>query len=102
MKKVYTPIPKFPAATRDLAVLVDDDVLVGDIEEAIRKAGGNLVEKVELFDIYKGAQIAKGKKSIAYAIVYRDLKKSLKDEEVNKIHDKILKALENKFNAELR
>ncbi len=102
MKKVYTPIPKFPAATRDLAILVDDDVLVGDIEEAIRKAGGNLVEKVELFDIYKGAQIARGKKSIAYAIVYRDLKKSLKDEEVNKVHDKILKALENKFNAELR
>ena len=101
-KNKYTPIPKFPAATRDIAVLVDDAVLVGDIEEAIRKAGGNLVEKISLFDVYKGAQIEEGKKSIAYAIVYRDPKKSLTDNEVNKVHDKILKALEHKLGAQLR
>lgn len=101
-KKVYTPIPKFPAATRDIAILVDDSVLAGDIEEAIRKAGGALVEKVNLFDIYKGAQIEAGKKSMAYAIVYRDLKKSLRDEDVNKVHDKILKSLEYKLGAQLR
>ena len=98
----YTPIAKFPAATRDIAILVDEDVLAGDIEEAIKKSGGNLVEKVTLFDIYKGAQIEKGKKSMAYAIVYRDTKKSLTDKEVNKAHDRILKTLENKFNAVLR
>ncbi len=101
-KKVYTPIPKFPAATRDIAILVDDSVLAGDIEETIRKAGGALVEKVNLFDIYKGAQIEEGKKSMAYAIVYRDLKKSLRDEDVNKVHDKILKSLEYKLGAQLR
>ena len=100
--KKYTPIPKFPAATRDIAILVDDSVLVGDIEEAIRKAGGPLVEKITLFDIYKGAQIEEGKKSIAYAIVYRDPKKSLTDNDVNKVHDKILKALEHKLGAQLR
>ena len=100
--KKYTPIPKFPAATRDIAILVDDSVLVGDIEEAIRKAGGPLVEKITLFDIYKGAQIEEGKKSIAYAIVYRDTKKSLTDNDVNKVHDRILKALEHKLGAQLR
>ena len=95
-------IPKFPAATRDIAVLVDDEVLVGDLEDAIKRAGGNLVEKITLFDIYKGSQIPEGKKSIAYAIVYRDSKKSLTDNEVNKVHDKILKNLEKKFDAQLR
>ena len=102
VKRSYTPIPKFPAATRDLAVLVDDEVLVGDIEDIIKRTGGQLVEKVTLFDIYKGAQIPEGKKSIAYAIVYRDAKKSLTDKDVNKVHDKILKNLENKLGAELR
>ena len=101
-KNKYKPIPKFPAATRDIAVLVDDSVLVGDIEDVISRAGGNLVEKISLFDVYKGSQIEKGKKSIAYAIVYRDPKKSLTDNEVNKVHDKILKALENKLGAQLR
>ena len=100
--KKYAPIAKFPAATRDIAILVDDAVLAGDIEETIRKAGGNLVEKVSLFDIYKGAQIEEGKKSMAYAIVYRDVKKSLTDNDVNKAHDKILKALEHKMGAILR
>lgn len=101
-KKPYTPIPKFPAATRDIAVLVDDSVLAQDIEETIKKAGGALVERIRLFDIYKGSQITEGKKSIAYAIVYRDPKKSLTDNDVNKVHDKILKSLENKIGAELR
>lgn len=101
-KKKYTPIPKFPAATRDLAILVDDSVLVGDIEETIRKAGGALVEKISLFDIYKGSQIEEGKKSIAYAIIYRDPKKSLTDNDVNKVHDKIVNALEYKLGAQLR
>lgn len=100
--RTYSPIPKFPAATRDLAILVDDNILAGDIEETIRRAGGTLVEKISLFDIYKGAQIPDGKKSIAYAIVYRDPKKSLTDNDINKVHDKILKSLESKIGAELR
>lgn len=100
--KKYSPIAKFPASTRDIAILVNDEILAGDIEETIRKAGGNLVEKVSLFDIYKGTQIEKGKKSMAYSIVYRDQKKSLVDTEVNKVHEKILKSLENKVGAELR
>lgn len=100
--KSYKPLPKFPAVTRDIALLCDDSILVAEIEETIRKAGGNLVEKVQLFDIYKGAQIPEGKKSIAYAIAYRDEKKTLEDKDISKVHDKILKALEHKLGAVLR
>ena len=100
--KTYKPLPKFPAVTRDIALLCDDSILVAEIEETIRKAGGNLVEKVQLFDIYKGAQIPEGKKSIAYAIAYRDEKKTLEDKDIAKVHDKILKALDHKLGAVLR
>ncbi len=100
--KKYKALAKFPAVTRDIALLVNDEVLVQEIEETIRRAGGNLVEKVELFDIYKGAQIPEGKKSIAYAIAYRDEKKTLTDNDVNKVHDKILRSLEHKLGATLR
>ncbi|MGL5477688.1 MAG: phenylalanine--tRNA ligase subunit beta [Clostridium sp.] len=101
-EKKYKELPKFPAVTRDIALLVEDSILVGDIEDTIRKASGNLVEKVELFDIYKGEQIPEGKKSIAYAIAYRNPQKTLTDKEVNKVHDKILRALEHKLGAILR
>lgn len=100
--KKYKALPKFPAVTRDIALLVDDEILVQEIEDTIRRAGGNLVEKVELFDIYKGAQIPEGKKSIAYAIAYRDEKKTLTDNDVNKVYDKILRSLEHKLGATLR
>ncbi len=102
LDRKYKPLPKFPAITRDIALLVDDAILVQEIEDCIRKAGGNLVEKVELFDIYKGKQIPKGKKSIAYAIAYRDPNKTLKDTDINKVHEKILRSLEYKLGAVLR
>jgi phenylalanyl-tRNA synthetase beta chain len=100
--KKYRPLPKYPAVTRDIALLVEDAILVQEIEETIRKAGGNLVETVKLFDVYKGKQIPDGKKSIAYAISYRDENKTLTDNEVNKVHDKILRSLEYKLDAQLR
>jgi len=98
----YKSLPKFPAVTRDIALLVEDAILVQDIEDIIIKQGGNILESVKLFDVYKGAQIAEGKKSIAYAIVYRRSDKTLTDEEVNKVHEKILRTLEHKLGAELR
>ncbi|NFR14250.1 phenylalanine--tRNA ligase subunit beta [Clostridium botulinum] len=101
MDRKYKALPKFPAVTRDIALLIEDSILVQEIEECIRKAGGNLVEKVQLFDIYKGKQIPDGKKSIAYAIAYR-ADKTLTDKEVNKVHDKILRSLEYKLGATLR
>lgn len=102
LERKYKVLPKFPAVTRDIALLVEEEILVQDIEDTIRRAGGNIVEKVELFDIYRGEQVEDGKKSIAYAIVYRNESKTLTDKEVNKVHDKILRALEHKLGAILR
>lgn len=102
VEKKYKALPKFPAVSRDIAILVDDAVLVAEIEDTIRKQGGNMVEAVKLFDVYKGKQIPEGKKSIAYSLTYRLENKTLTDEEVNKVHDKILRALEFKIGAELR
>ena len=98
----YKALPKFPAVTRDIALIVDDEVLVQDIEDVIVKQGGNILESAKLFDVYKGKQIAEGKKSIAYAILYRRPDKTLTDEEVNKVHERILRTLEHKLGAELR
>ncbi len=102
MEKRYTPLPKFPAVSRDLALLVEDAILVQQIEDIIVKAGGNIVESVKFFDIYKGKQIPEGKKSIAYSITYRLENKTLTDEEVNKVHSKILRSLEYQLGAQLR
>ncbi|PRR76832.1 Phenylalanine--tRNA ligase beta subunit [Clostridium liquoris] len=102
LNKMYKALPKFPAVFRDIAMLVDDNVLVQDIEDIIIKQGGKMVEKVKLFDVYKGKQIPEGKKSIAYSILYRLENKTLTDEEVNKVHDKIVRTLENKVGAQLR
>ena len=92
----YVGIPKFPAMTRDISLTMKKEVLAGDIEEAIRTKGGKLIESVTLFDIYEGAQLTQGYKSMAYKIVFRAPDRTLKDEEVNKAMDKIVRALEEK------
>jgi phenylalanyl-tRNA synthetase beta subunit (EC 6.1.1.20) len=102
LDKKYKPLPKYPAVSRDMALIVDDNVLVQEIEDIIRKQGTPLVESVKLFDIYKGKQIPDGKKSIAYSIIYRQENKTLTDAEVNKVHERILRALEFKIGAQLR
>ncbi|EJP6473282.1 phenylalanine--tRNA ligase subunit beta [Clostridium botulinum] len=102
VKKEYRELPKFPAVTRDIAVIIDDTVLVQEIENIIKNGGGNILESIHLFDVYKGKQIPEGKKSIAYSIVYRNSQRTLKDSEVNKVHDKIVRTLEHKLGAQLR
>lgn len=102
LDKKYKALPKFPAVTRDMAILIDDNVLVQEIEDVMWKQGGNMVESIKLFDVYKGEQIPAGKKSIAYSIIYRLENKTLTDAEVNKVHDKIVRTLENKLGAQLR
>ncbi|MCR1935362.1 phenylalanine--tRNA ligase subunit beta [Clostridium tepidum] len=102
VKRKYKELPKFPAVTRDIAVIVDDTVLVQEIENIIKNCGGNILESIHLFDVYKGKQIPEGKKSIAYSIVYRNSQRTLKDSEVNKVHDKIVRTLEYKLGAQLR
>ncbi|MBU5485476.1 phenylalanine--tRNA ligase subunit beta [Clostridium sp. MSJ-11] len=102
VNKAYKPLPKYPAVTRDIALIVEDEVMVQDIEDIIAKQGGKMVESIKLFDIYKGKQIEEGKKSVAYSIVYRLENKTLTDGEVNKVHDKIVRTLENRLGATLR
>ncbi|ADY73282.1 Phenylalanyl-tRNA synthetase beta chain [Desulfurobacterium thermolithotrophum DSM 11699] len=96
----FKQIPKFPPVTRDIAVLVDADMPVGKLEEVI-KSSAKYLEKLKLFDLYKGKGIPEGKKSVAFSLVFRSKEKTLSDEEVNKILNGIIKALE-KFGATLR
>jgi len=98
----YRQIPKFPAMKRDIALVVDKNQYVSEIEQIICKNGKSLIEKIELFDIYEGDQIEKDKKSVAYSVVYRNKEATLTDEEVNSIQEKILKELEEKLHAVLR
>lgn len=102
LERKYTEIPKYPSVTRDIAVLVDDTVLVQEMETIFRKQGGNLLESYALFDVYKGSQLPEGKKSVAYNLVYRNKDKTLTDKEVNKVHDKIVRTLEHVLGATLR
>lgn len=98
----FTALPKFPAVTRDIAMLCDADTPVADIEDVIVSASGKLLDTIKLFDVYQGEQIPEGKKSVAYAVSYRAADRNLTGEEVNKVFDKVLKNLEEKLNAQLR
>jgi phenylalanyl-tRNA synthetase beta chain len=98
----YAPLPKFPRVERDISMLVDEKVLCADLEKTIIETGGKIVEKVYLFDLYRGSQVPKGKKSLAYAIWYRSEEKTLTDEEVEKVHKRIIEGLKTGFGAELR
>ena len=94
VEKQYHPLPKFPASTRDIAVLCDDSLPVLTMEKAIKSAVGKILEKVELFDVYKGEQIAAGKKSVDFNIIMRAADRTLTDEEVASAMQKVTAALE--------
>ena len=100
-QKKYKPLPKYPATTRDISVVCDDSIPVAELEKAITKAVGSILEKVTLFDVYKGEQIEKGKKSVSYSISMRSHEGTLTDEQADKAMDKVLKEL-SAIGAELR
>ena len=97
----YTGIAKFPAVTRDISMVMPKEILVGQIEDVIESKGGEYLESYSLFDIYEGAQIKTGFKSVAYSIVFRAKDKTLEDADVSAAMDRILKALEG-MGIELR
>ncbi len=99
--KTYKPLPKFPAAVRDLAIVCDENLPVAELEKAIKRAVGSTLESVTLFDVYKGKQIAEGKKSVAYSIAMRSHEGTLTDEQSDAAVKRVLKELE-KLGAELR
>lgn len=102
LERQYKPLAKYPAITRDLAIVLDREILVKDIEEKILENGEGLIEKVDLFDVYMGKQIPEDKKSIAFSVTYRSSERTLKDEEVTKVHNNIISKLEETFEANLR
>ena len=101
-EKLYHPLPKFPASTRDIAVLVDDAVPAASMQAAVEKAAGKLLESVKLFDVYKGKGIPDGKKSVAYSLSMRAPDRTLTDEECDKAMRAAISALETEFGAQLR
>ena len=97
----YTGIAKYPAVTRDLSLVVPHAVLAGQIEEIFDQRGGNILESYQLFDIYEGAQIEKGFKSMAYSLVFRAHDKTLGENEISAVMKKIMNGL-NGLGIELR
>ena len=98
----YTPLPKFPNVPRDIAVVCDEAVTVGALENAIRKGAKGLLKEVALFDIYRGKGVAEGKKSVAFNLVLRADDRSLTSEEADQDVKAILETLEKECGAVLR
>ena len=101
-KNNYQPLPKFPAVNRDLAVVVDREIEVANIEKIMNATASDLLEDIELFDLYEGDQIPSGKKSLAFNLIFRSTERTLRDKEVSNVFNNIVRALEEKIGAEIR
>lgn len=99
---VYQELPRYPAMQRDIAVVVNSDVEAGALIDVIREKAGELLESVEVFDVFTGAKLGEGKKSVALSLVYRHMERTLTDEEVAAVHDQVVEGLSQTFAAELR
>lgn len=100
--KKYDPIPRFPAVQRDLALIVDEEIEAGSLVSTITKKGGKLLKNVEIFDIYRGKQISPDKKSVALRLTFQSGEKTLTEETVNNIAEKIIQSVSKTHNAKLR
>ncbi|WP_445612845.1 phenylalanine--tRNA ligase subunit beta [Geobacillus sp. YF-1] len=98
----YEPIPRFPSVVRDIALVVDDNIEAGALKQAIEEAGKPLLKDVALFDVYQGDRLPAGKKSLAFSLRYYDPERTLTDEEVTAVHERVLAAVEEQFGAVLR
>ncbi|WNQ10254.1 phenylalanine--tRNA ligase subunit beta [Paenibacillus aurantius] len=98
----YASLPRYPAMTRDIAVVVRQETPVGALQAKVREVAGSLLESIQVFDIYTGERLGAGRKSAALSLVYRHPERTLTDEEVTELHGKVVTALEQTFEAELR
>jgi len=98
----FAPLPKYPAVTRDLSLLCDESVTIAELSDCITVAGGKLLRRVDLFDIYRGKGVAEGKKSVAFSLVLRADDRTLTDADSEGVTSKVLAALEAKLGAVLR
>lgn len=101
-KMKYKEFSKFPSISKDIALVVDKNAVSKDIEKVIKSAGGSLLTNIEVFDVYTGIGVGIDKKSIAYSLTFSDMKKTLTDEEINTLMNKIIDAVSKKCSAELR
>lgn len=101
-EETFQAIPRHPSVSRDIALVVDDQVTAGAIEATIAEAGHPLVKGVQVFDLYQGEHLEKGKKSLAFRLLYLDPLRTLKDQEVEEAHNRILEAVKDDHQAELR
>lgn len=101
-KVKYSPVSKFPSVTRDLAIIVKDDISVDSIIRSIKKAGGQLLKDVEVFDVYKGEHVENGYKSIALTMTFVDANKTLVDATINELFNKIYSQCQKDFKAVIR
>ena len=98
----FRPLPRFPAVLRDLALVCGEEITVQQLRDCIRRAGGSLLQEVSFFDIYRGAPIPAGKKSVAFSLSFRKEDSSLTDGEIEPVMEGILRALEESLAAKLR
>lgn len=98
----YSALPRLPSASRDVSALVPEQVLWGDIEKAIADLGINEISSVRVFDMYKGKEMSEGLRSLAFRVMYRGQGRTLTDEEVAAMHDRVKELLEQRFGAQLR
>jgi phenylalanyl-tRNA synthetase beta chain len=95
-------LPITPPVLQDVALVVKDEIAAADVEAAIRRAGGDLLKQVTLFDVYRGDPIPAGHKGLAYSLVYQTDERTLTDKEVASVHARIVKAVERELGAKLR
>ena len=98
----YTPLPRFPAVMRDISVICDDSLTAGELAKCIKRAGGDYLESVEVFDVYKGANIPEGKKSVSFSLALRAEDQTLTDSHADEAVTGILSALEKEYGVKLR
>lgn len=101
-EEAFQTIPRYPSVSRDIALVVDEEVAAGEIASTIAEAGAPLVKDVQVFDLYQGEHMEEGKKSLAYNLLYLDPNRTLKDKEVEAAHENILNAVKEQHKAELR
>ena len=98
--KVKAPVvSKYPSVSRDISLVIKEDINVAELLSSIRKSGRTLIKKCEVFDVYQGEHIDSGYKSVSLNIVYEDKEKTLKSDDVNEIHNKVLSDLITRFEA---
>ena len=101
-ERVYKQLPKYPGIARDIAVMVDKSVPVGELIKTCKSAGGKLLKEVEFFDVYEDSKLGADMKSVAVSLMFRDDNKTLTDADIKDSYDKILERLAKNYNAKLR